>query len=96
MVDSQCKNIEAGTAVLNPTQSVNENSMPRDGVCLQLPVIGSDRRESVQPPPGFEGFVADGIVKEKTTRKKMVISKERKSAERRVTRSQKKMEKSSS
>ena len=61
VIDPRRKNSADGTDILSPTNHINKHSMPRNGVSLQLPLVGSERSVSVEPPPGFEAFDARDI-----------------------------------
>ena len=63
--------------------------MLSNGICLPCPDVRGERCESIEPPPGFEVLGSNVIVKKNSTRMQMNV-------ERRVTRSQKKIGKSSS
>jgi len=90
-VYSRLKTIDAGTGVLNSIEHVNDHTLPNKGDCLSTPDVEKGRSESIELSPGFEDFGAgaDEIVKKNPRRKQLFT-------ERTMTRSQKKLDKSSS
>jgi len=89
VVYSGLKNIDAGTGILISMEHVNDHSVPNKGDCLSIQDVGKERCESVEPPTGFEIFGCDELVKKNPRRQQLLT-------ESRVTRSQKKLEESSS
>ena len=85
-VYSSHKSINDGTAILN---SAEQGPKPNKGDCLSTPDAEKERSESFGPPPGFEDCGAAEHVKKKHITKQLVMEK-------RMTRSQKKLDKSNS
>ena len=85
-VYSSLKSIDAGTGILNSAEHGHE---PNKGDCLSTPDVEKGRSESIEPPPGFEECGAAELVKKKHRRKQLCTEK-------RMTRSQKMLDKSNS
>ena len=88
-VSSRLKNFDAGVGGLTSMEQANDQSMPTKGDCLSIQDVGTERCVSIEPPPGFETLGCDRRVKVSPSRKLLLT-------ERRVTRSQNKLEKSNS
>jgi len=88
-VNSSLKFPEVGTTVLKTMEEFNELSRANEGVCLSPLGVERGECESVEPPPDFENLGTAKLSKK-------IPRRQHQSMERRMTRSQKKVGKSSS
>ena len=89
VVTSSLKNIITSKDVMKPGLHYNDHVLLTNDGCLSPPGLERTRCESIEPPPGFESVVTIKSSKKAPGRPQQVM-------ERRMTRSQKKGEKSNS